>query len=255
MMKKFVIGDVRGELSLLKRLLDKLGPTESDQVIFTGSYIGPGEDSKGTVNYLLSLKDKMNLVFLRGCYEFMFGLCIETEPSRDTMQLWGAMNGQKVFNSYLSKKPVVFTEDVHSSLIGMNAENMKEITNNLHIEKDGKYFKAEIALDVPLEHIHFFINQHQWFEDDTFPFVVTHCGAHPVTFGGQIPSEEATVFSERDWWKQDGRRIPGKTLIFSHVPFHAPYTSAGKLGIDLGAGLGGKLCCFELYEQKFTIAS
>jgi hypothetical protein len=255
MIRKFVIGDVRGELSLLKRLLDKIGPTSNDQVIFTGSYVGPGEDSKGTVDYLLSLKKDLNLVCLRGCFEFMFGLCIETQPAPATIRLWGDMGGRRVLNSYASGKSIAFKDDVHSNLAEISASKLREVKDSLDVKKDGRYFTAEVEMCVPLEHLSFFADQHQWFEDDVYPFIVTHCGAHPVLFGGQIPNEEATVFSEKNWWEDDGRRIPGKTVIFSHVPFKQPLVKPGKLGIDLGAGLGGCLCCFELYEHKFTIAS
>ncbi len=55
----FVIGDVHGCLSTLKRLLDKI-PWDpvSDTLIFVGDYIDRGENPKGVVDLILSLKEQ-----------------------------------------------------------------------------------------------------------------------------------------------------------------------------------------------------
>lgn len=236
-MRKFVIADIRGEITLFKKLLQKIGPTETDQLIFTGSYLGPGSDSKAVVDLILSMMKKLpKMVFLCGCYEFMFQRCIEHKPNFDTMRLWGSMGGMKVFESYAAKEKIMIVQPAY------NNGNGKP-----------KIVEAAMQMMIPETHIRF---THEglghWFEDDTYPYVVTHSGGHPVLYGGAIDNEQQLVFAERDWWEQDGRRIPGKTVIFSHYPFPKPFQRAGKIGLDLGAGMGGKLCSFEMFSESFT---
>ena len=232
-MKKYVIGDIRGEVNLLKSLIQKLGPTSDDQLIFTGSYLGPGSDSKGVIEYIIELQKKLpKMAFLKGCYEFMFGSCIETKPNYSTMELWGKMGGQKVFKSYSDENIVVMS-------VGSNGKP--------------KPMQADVKLRIPASHLQFIENLHQWFEDDLYPYVVCHAGGHPLLYGGQLDNEEQVAFGESGWWEQEGRRIPGKTVIFSHAPFKVPFCKDGKIGIDCGAGIGGRLCSYEMFTQTFTI--
>lgn len=67
------IGDVHGEIHKLKNLFEKISLKESDTVIFLGDYIDRGEDSRGVIDFVLSLKDKCNLVTLKGNHE-MFAM-------------------------------------------------------------------------------------------------------------------------------------------------------------------------------------
>ena len=233
---KWVIGDIRGDLHLFKKLMDKIGPTSSDTVIFLGSYLGPGKDSKGCVQYALDLKKKApeSFLFLRGCYEFMFGRCIGIgeksgkKPPIDVLNLWSKMQGNKVFESY----SMVKTASIR--LVGGGVE--------------------EIPMQIPADHLELFDGGlSHWYEDETLPFIATHAGYHPSTHGDK--QEELTAFTANDWWKNDLASIPGKQVIFSHVPFKKPFLSKSKIGIDLGCGLGGKLCAFEAYSQTFTEVS
>jgi hypothetical protein len=233
-MKKYVVGDIRGSLVLLQRLLDRIGPTESDTVLFLGSYLGPGGDSRETLDFILKLRAEHpnNFLFLRGCYEFMFCRCIGDQVAWKDAELWQKMGGAQVFKSYASDGKVLFFSH-------------------------GKQRAADIELRVPEPHLQFLENLPQWFVDDTLPFVACHCGTHPGVFGiqGDLVREEESVFSADGWWESDKIRIPGKDIIFSHVPFPKPYVGKGKIGIDLGAGLGvgGKLCAMEMYSHSFHI--
>ncbi len=237
-MRRFVVGDIRGDLRLLRKLIDRIGPTDSDVLIFLGSYLGPGSDSKGVVEYLLTLRRKpLQMLFLKGCYEYMFGSCIETKPALSTMQIWQSMDGAKVFQSYATNKKLVIMSPING-----NGSSRPTV--------------AEIPMQIPEAHIRFMeTDLHHWFTDDVFPYIATHSGGHPDLFGGKLDIEEQIVFAEKDWWKNDGLHVTGKEVIFSHVPFSKPFRRAGKIGIDLGAGLhvDGKLCCFEMFTDSFII--
>lgn len=56
--RQFVIGDIHGCLDMLKGLLDliKYDPLQ-DELFFVGDYIDRGPDSKGVVDYLISLRN------------------------------------------------------------------------------------------------------------------------------------------------------------------------------------------------------
>ena len=70
----FVIGDVHGCLSVLKKLIDKIPwDPKKDRLIFIGDYIDRGENPKGVIDFILSLKketDKIECIL--GNHEAMF---------------------------------------------------------------------------------------------------------------------------------------------------------------------------------------
>ena len=71
--KIFVIGDIHGCLNLLKRLINKIPwKPKRDRLIFVGDYIDRGENPKGVVDFILSLKKESdNIECLLGNHEAM----------------------------------------------------------------------------------------------------------------------------------------------------------------------------------------
>ncbi len=66
----YVIGDIHGCLEPLHRLMAQLRLSEADEVVFLGDYIDRGPDSKGVIDYLLTLHGRYT--FLMGNHERMF---------------------------------------------------------------------------------------------------------------------------------------------------------------------------------------
>lgn len=66
----YAIGDIHGCLDPLQRLMERIHPSESDEVIFMGDYIDRGPESKGVIDYLLTLPGRY--IFLMGNHERMF---------------------------------------------------------------------------------------------------------------------------------------------------------------------------------------
>lgn len=66
----YVIGDIHGCLDPLRRLMDQIHPSETDEVVFVGDYIDRGPDSRGVIDYLLTLRGRY--IFLMGNHERMF---------------------------------------------------------------------------------------------------------------------------------------------------------------------------------------
>lgn len=78
----FVIGDIHGEISKLKDLVDNiLGLDLSAKFVFIGDYVDKGENSKETLGYLHKLQRDHECVFLKGNHEF-FWLSKECGGSR-----------------------------------------------------------------------------------------------------------------------------------------------------------------------------
>jgi serine/threonine protein phosphatase 1 len=65
----YAIGDVHGEVTLLRRLLLALPLRDNDCLVFIGDYLDFGEDSAATLTLLQELATTQRCVFLRGNHE------------------------------------------------------------------------------------------------------------------------------------------------------------------------------------------
>jgi serine/threonine protein phosphatase 1 len=233
--RKFVIGDICGDLTLLKLLMEKIAPMDTDYFLFTGSYMGPGPDSKGVLDYLIDFKDKYKANFLLGCYEALFqeviGVSESGKPANAMLStLWKQMGGAKVLQSYAKDTDISIT------------------MGNGHIER------ISMPFVIPEPHIRFLQKSlHIWYMDHDSPVVVFHAG--PDTSRFQNPRTEVVVMGENGWWESDWH-LPEMTIVFSHIPFLKPFRKKGKVGIDLGAGRGGdKLCAYEMLSDETVVVS
>lgn len=62
------IGDLHGEVTLLRTLVQHL-PADGVQLMFLGDYLDRGEDSVGTIQYLMELAHERSCIFLRGNHD------------------------------------------------------------------------------------------------------------------------------------------------------------------------------------------
>lgn len=66
----YAVGDLHGEISLLRRLLARLPLRDRDTLVFLGDYLHRGEDSRATIAALRDLeRTHRGCVFLRGNHE------------------------------------------------------------------------------------------------------------------------------------------------------------------------------------------
>jgi len=66
------IGDIHGCLDLLQTLIEQVAPTPEDRMVFLGDYIDRGPYSRGVIDFLLILRQKLpNSIFLKGNHEAM----------------------------------------------------------------------------------------------------------------------------------------------------------------------------------------
>ena len=65
----YAIGDLPGEVSLLRLLLEQLAPRSQDTLIFLGDYLDRGEDALATIKTLIQLTRSCHCIFLRGNHD------------------------------------------------------------------------------------------------------------------------------------------------------------------------------------------
>jgi len=82
----YAIGDLHGEVTLLRRLLTLLPVQAGDTLVFLGDYLDRGEDSAATIALLQDLARAHQCVFLRGNHEDAWlsewtGTCFSRPPA------------------------------------------------------------------------------------------------------------------------------------------------------------------------------
>src|SRR5215469_11640953 len=65
----YAIGDLHGEVRLLRQLLERIAPRSQDTLIFLGDYLDRGEDALATIKTLIQLTRSCHCIFLRGNHD------------------------------------------------------------------------------------------------------------------------------------------------------------------------------------------
>jgi serine/threonine protein phosphatase 1 len=78
MARTYVIGDIHGALRALQQVLERVGPTGEDRLIFLGDYVDGWSQSRQLVDYLLEVESRQECVFIKGnhdlwCEEWLEG--------------------------------------------------------------------------------------------------------------------------------------------------------------------------------------
>ena len=146
----FVIGDIHGELKKLKILIKYIQASDNScKLIFVGDYLDKGNSSKLVLDYLLTLDESLDCVFLTGNHEFYW--MKESLGSENYLLKYGGKKTIKSFNSksindtkkilktkyevFFNKlKPYYFTENYFICHSGFNPLNHDREINDLPIE-------------------------------------------------------------------------------------------------------------------------
>lgn len=212
--KTFVIGDIHGQLGMLKKLMAKIPwRPNKDALVFLGDYVDRGPDSRGVVEYLLRLKAAYSkIVCILGNHEKM----LLDYLSGTHMELYIANGGGATLKAY--------KQDPY----GLNP-----------LERE----------QMPDDHMAFYGSLELYLEIEDYYLV--HAGLRPgvpverQTVMDMTWIREPFISSTHDF---------GKKVIFSHTPFEEPFIMKNKIGIDTGAAYGMRLCCLELPAEKFYFA-
>lgn len=81
MIKKWVIADLHGCVKTLRKLVEeKIRPEKADFIFFLGDYIDRGPDSKGVIDYIMSLEaQNINIRPIKGNHEEYLLIALDKE--------------------------------------------------------------------------------------------------------------------------------------------------------------------------------
>lgn len=126
--RSYVIGDIHGCLSELKKIIQLLINNEhinwQDRLIFLGDYVDRGPDSFGVIEYLVQLKTRYECVFLVGNHEIMF-LEFFNNPKSVRFDIWMKEGGEATLTSYFRQLNPTPKEKPASTV---DIEELKSIT-------------------------------------------------------------------------------------------------------------------------------
>jgi serine/threonine protein phosphatase 1 len=216
-MKRLIaIGDIHGQLDMLKLLLEKVQPTAADKLIFIGDYIDRGPDSKGVVNFLLDFKQHFNAVFLRGNHEDMLLAFLGQDPNAHYGEAYLYNGGEHTVRSYAGEN-ATFT-DLKNAIPESHLEFFKQL-KYYHIEEEFLFVHAGIVPGIPIE---------------------------------KQRTEDLIWIREEFLYSETGI---GKIVVFGHTPLRSPLITNDKIGIDTGAGYNMRLSAIELHTKKLFSVS
>ena len=139
MKRTLAIGDIHGCLAPLKLLWEIVDPQPEDRIIFMGDYVDRGPDSKGVIDFLISLQPDFDITFLSGNHEEKFFLShIDSTDLAHWLDAWG---GGATLESY---GPGGF-DDVPDSHWEFLRKNHSYLETDTHI-----FVHANLEADVPL---------------------------------------------------------------------------------------------------------
>lgn len=234
MAKKWVIPDIHGCVRTLKFLIEQqIKPEVGDELFFLGDYIDRGPDSKGVIDYIMSLQEAgHNLKLLMGNHE---DYCIRAYEE-DQMN--------KGFLGFRSKTKIQKEWEIYGG---------KEALES---------FGANSPRDIPLKYIDWMRKlQYYVLTDD---FVIVHAG---LNFKEDDPfSDTRSMLWIRDY-QVDKSKIRGRRVIHGHVPVNLEFIDTcvrenGYKFIDLDNGVYfdnrsgyGNLVALELTEMRYVVQS
>ncbi len=214
----YAIGDIHGRCDLLRLLVGRIerdcaSRTKNEQrptVVFLGDYIDRGSDSRGVIEFLLNeLPPEWDCRFLKGNHEDALLTFLRDPKFGD---IWRDYGGLQALASY----------------------GVVPVRNGGEIDWPATARAFEIVF--PREHLDFLsrLSLHETIGD----YLFVHAGVRP-----RIPLEYQ---SEKDllWIREEftaaGRALP-QTVVYGHTASENVVIGDGRIGIDTGAYVTGKL--------------
>lgn len=180
MKNRWVIPDVHGNLITLKYLIEnRISLSKSDTVYFLGDYIDRGPDSKGVIDFIMSLQSSgYDIKCIRGNHE---DYCIRA---------WEADQKRFLFRSRVEKD--WRKNGATRTLMSFDAKRPRDI-NKFYID----WMKKTV----------------HYIELDKF--ILVHAG---LNFEINNPFEDETSMMWLRDFKVDKNKINGKRVIHGHIP-------------------------------------
>ena len=213
----YAVGDIHGSRTQLVALQASIAadlamrPVETPLLIHLGDYIDLGPDSAGVIDALSgSSMPSLPTVNLRGDHEHMLLQALDGDRAAATDWLWSG--GRPSLESW-----------------GLPQDLPRE----------------DWASALPQAHIAFLRGLAWSHRAGNYLFV--HAGIRPgVALARQTKDDLLTIRQPFLWTEQD----LGVVVVHGHSTNPTPIVTANRIGVDTGAGNGGKLTCAVLEEDR-----
>lgn len=217
----YAIGDVHGSLTQLRALRAAIAqdlaarPVAAATIVQLGDYIDHGPDSVGVLSLLIAGPDIPNLrvVNLLGDHERMLLDALDGDRAAATDWLWSG--GQATLASW-----------------GLDPELPREAWPDA----------------IPAEHVTFLRGLKLAHREGGYLFV--HAGIRPgVPLSRQSADDLLAIRQPFLWSEQDF----GLVIVHGHSTSPEPTLRANRIGLDTGAGMGGRLTCAVLEADRLAL--
>lgn len=194
----FIVGDIHGEYTKAKLLLDAVLRVDAHaKFIFIGDYLDKGDDPYKTVRFLDTFSKNHECIFLRGNHEYCWEIIQSNEEENAAYLLrFGGKN-------------TIHSVDENLSVLEVRNRLMTEFSD---------FFKS--------------LRNYYAMED----YVVTHSGIPPELFEQNIESlaPKQLLFNRYEFIRLK-KLYFGKKVVFGHTGFFTPFYDGYKIGIDTAA--------------------
>jgi serine/threonine protein phosphatase 1 len=163
------IGDVHGCAHALETLLEAIGPTSADELVFLGDLIDQGRDTRDVLERAIALQSTCRVVVVRGNHEEMM---LAARDDEQALGFWERCGGFATINSYRYGGKLADIPDEHWRLV--------ESTVPYYETDDFIFTHANYLPDVPMSEQPG--HQLRWALFDPSD-MRPHCSGKPVTVG------------------------------------------------------------------------
>ena len=232
-MNRWIIPDLHGCAKTLKALIEeKIQPQKTDTIIFLGDYIDRGPDSRGTIDYIISLQNEgFNIRTLKGNHEDYL-LLAHKEVKNGNGSLIKRNKQQRLNQEWLQ----------HGGNDTLRSFNIKKIKN------------------IPEKYLDW-LNQLEYYilEEE---YVIVHAG---LNFSRRDPFEDKHSMLWSRSFQVDKAKIGNRKVIHGHVPVSLDFIKTciadpdkHYIPLDNGCCMPdregmGNLVAFEMNSKKLVV--
>jgi len=211
--RTIAVGDIHGCLDAFRAVLTAAAIGPADTLVLLGDYVDRGPDSKGVLEEILALAERLNVVPLLGNHDEMM---LHAREGKADFRFWLSCGGEMALSSYYG---------------------------------DGSFWSAGIdaLARVPPSHFQLLESCRKFFETDSHLFV--HASFKPEQPAEQFDERTLRWRSLRDYVPPQ-RHISGKTVVVGHTPQEEVLDLGYLIGIDTGCCYGGWLTAFDVDTKQ-----
>jgi len=259
--KIVVIGDIHGQLTLLKSLLSEIEKKLSQKVIyedytlvFVGDYVDRGKEIKETIQFLIDLRKSRKdntTIYIIGNHDHALALYLGLweEPYKDCFK--------NTYNDY--KQKYQFEKNRGNQTENMHLQGKRYVNSysgDTTLESYNAKDNIELLEKMPKDHIDFFKNLEWIYETNNYIFV--HAGfdakrsldeQKKELINKDLSIKRVEQLSSRVYCDELSHPDTNKTIVSGHVTIGCALISKKRILCDTSGGVGKKLSAVILPEN------